>query len=274
MPEGEVPAREWLIVDQRLGCRRRARPAGRRTALPARAGYVGGRRNRRVHHRHGSRGRESHGRGSGRRPSTRRPPTRNKRTARSAPRCGPLSLWRAADPLLGGLLCRKPGNGALPTIVGAHERRRVATRRHTAVNQSAPPADPEEPGAASGEGEPASAQFRPGSAFSRFSMCAITSADRSARSAAEATSCAGSSRAGRGTRPRCPKPRGVRCERVAGVVKRLGLFIAALVAHPLREPVDGPERQRLERLTAVEFRRGRMTTNTHARAAFRELREV
>jgi hypothetical protein len=151
MPEGERMRREWLSWrphphDQRSGSRGRARPAGRETALPAPARYRrcrgigGGCRNRRVHHRHGRRARECQGRGSGRRPSTRRPPTRT--DERPAPPHGAGRCPSGVQPaplLVGGLLCREPGNGVLPAMVGGDERRRVAARRHAALNQSAGP---------------------------------------------------------------------------------------------------------------------------------------
>jgi hypothetical protein len=146
MPEGEAPARECLIVAAPPATINASAPAdgpagwpgnsltGARPIPSRRRRGIGGRRTRRVHHRHGLRGRECQGRGSGRRPSTRRPPTRNKRTARTAPRRGPLSLGGQPTRYFGELLCRKPGTGALPTMVGGHDYRRVATRRHAALN--------------------------------------------------------------------------------------------------------------------------------------------
>jgi hypothetical protein len=57
-------------------------------------------------------------------------------------------------------------------------------------------------------------------------------------------------------------------ERVAGVVKRLGLFVAELVDHTTPSPVGETDGQSRGRLTAVEFRRSglrrsEMTVITH-----------
>jgi hypothetical protein len=73
-----------------------------------------------------------------------------------------------------------------------------------------------------------------------------------------------------------PELGGVHRERVAGVVKRLGLFVAEPVDHrppsPVRE-TDGPSRGRLAFRCSGPWRSG-MQARTDARAALLQLRTV
>jgi hypothetical protein len=76
-----------------------------------------------------------------------------------------------------------------------------------------------------------------------------------------------------------PELGGVHRERAAGVVKRLGLFVAELVDHAPPSPVRETDGQSRGRLTALAFRRSgpwprRMHAGTDAPAAHLQLRTV
>ena len=76
-----------------------------------------------------------------------------------------------------------------------------------------------------------------------------------------------------------PELGGVHRERVAGVVKRLGLFVAELVDQRPPSPVRETDGQSRGRLTALAFRcsgswRSGMHAGTDARAALLQLRTV